>query len=236
MCNPASFAITKTGRVLWSKKTDSHSEIIAEHKLREDRRGSSGEPSDTLFVKVEINPPKMENRQFNFAAPLSKWQYVLDEDRAPEWYDAKKVERVARLALKEWAKSKIHLRGHRVIEDGQTVFICGGTAEVKGGKVVMMYGGTISEVSGGTISEVIGGTISEVSGGTISAVWGGTISAVRGGTISAVRGGTISAVWGGIAAKHSINANVVMPPDSAGIVVDYTTTPPSIYGNHKDGK
>ena len=188
MCNPASFAITKTGRVLWSKKTDSHSEIIAEHKLREDRRGSSGEPTDTLFVKVEINPPKLANGQFNFAAPLSKWQYVLDESRAPDWYDAKKVERIARTALKDWAKSKLHLKGHRVVQDGDTVFICGGTAEVKGGKVVMMCGGTIS------------------------------------------------AVRGGIAAKHSINANVVMTPDSAGIVVDYTTTPPSIYGNHKDGK
>jgi len=212
MCNPASFAITKTGRCLWSKKTDSHSEIIAENSLREDRRGSSGDPKDTLFVKVEITPPQHEHGYPDFAAPLSKWIYRLDEDRAPEWYDAKKVESIARVALKDWTKAKVHTTGPRVIVDGETVFMCGGSALVEGG------------------------TLALLSGGTVSAISGGTVSAIRGGTVSEISGGTVSAIWGGLCATYSTAAKVVIPADTKGIVVDYTTTPPSIYGAHQKGR
>ena len=174
MCRPASFIATK-GKIWWSKKTDSHEEIINEFKLHQD--GALG-PN---IVRLEIVPPN----EHDFDKPLNEWVYKVDQDLIPEWYDAVKYEKSARKALKDWAKAKLILPGDKIAEfkEGWAI-LCGGT-------ISAVWGGTISAVWGGTISAVWGGTISEVWGGTISEVCGGTISAVRGGTISAVRGGTI---------------------------------------------
>ena len=87
MCKPASFVVTKN-KVCWSTKSDSHEEIIAEHKLHAD--GVQG-PN---IVRVEIVPPGDD-----FRLPLDQWIFKTDQYILPQWYDATDVESRARVAL-----------------------------------------------------------------------------------------------------------------------------------------
>ena len=75
MCEPASFVLTRD-KVFWSRKTDSHTEIIAEFGLHED--GARG-PN---VLKVEITPPGGDMRK-----PLAEWIYHIDQDIKREWAD-----------------------------------------------------------------------------------------------------------------------------------------------------
>ena len=155
MCNAASFVLVKN-RVFWSKKTDSHAEIIKEFSLCESIRNESAHTCEVCVLKVEITPP----REHAYDAPLNEWVFRVDQDIMPKWFDAIADEKRARGALEEWAKARLIRNGeNRSVNDGDC----------------------IHAVCGGTISAVRGGTISEVCGGTILSVCGGTISAVRGG-------------------------------------------------------
>jgi hypothetical protein len=187
-------------KLLLSPWTESHSELIIIHKLRDDGR--------LRFARVEFSPPSMDSAHL-----IEGYKLKIDEERTPEWFNSEMKDAVAD-KLRTYVKGMIVTGDVQLLIGGQFIVapgakiecahsmvinaVCGGTiSEVRGGTISAVCGGTISEVCGGTISEVRGGTISEVRGGTISEVCGGTISVVRGGTISAVRGGTISAVCGG---------------------------------------
>ena len=170
MCAPASFVVTKD-KVFWSAKSESHAEIIEEHKLHAD--GASG-PN---IAKVEVNPPNGD-----FTLPLDEWLFKLDEDVQPKWYDPAAIKAMVRAELPKWVAAKIVLPGE--------------TRKVVDGHIVACYG-TIQSVEGGTIQSVKGGTIQYVYGGTIQYVYGGTIQSVEGGTIQSVKGGTIQYVYGG---------------------------------------
>ena len=67
MCEPASFVVTKK-EVFWSKKTESHHEIISEFKIKE-----QNVRKEYNLVCVEITPPDGD-----YTKPLSKWKYRLD--------------------------------------------------------------------------------------------------------------------------------------------------------------
>jgi hypothetical protein len=98
MCNMASFVLTRD-RVFWSRHTDSHTEIVSEFKLSEDRTGVH--PN---LLMVEITPPNEDYR-----LPLRQWTYRTDQDILPEWYDAEREEARARAALAEWATERLHV-------------------------------------------------------------------------------------------------------------------------------
>jgi hypothetical protein len=208
MCEPASFVVTKK-RVFWSKRSDSHEDIVDEFKLKErDAR------KNYTFVRVEIVPP---NRDYSL--PFSKWIYKLDQDLKPDWYDAKDVEKRCRMHLKDWRKAKVIMPTQKVKEVnfrhlvavyGTIGSVSGGTiGSVYGGTIGSVYGGTIGSVRGGTIEYVRGGTIRYVYGGTIESVYGGTIEYVRGGTIEYVRGGTIGYVYGGFPKTVKGNCTII---------------------------
>ncbi len=129
MCNPASFVVMKQGKslkVFWSDDTsESHEDIIEHFKLNE-----KNVRDEITLVRVEITPPGN-----NFAVPLKKWRYQLDQDLRPEWYDEKEVERAARKELKEWLAAKVVLPGQKreVIEKGKHVAIMFGEVGVMRG-------------------------------------------------------------------------------------------------------
>ncbi len=190
MCNEASFVLTEEN-AYWSETSDSHSEIIKEHNLRDTLAGK------VQILACEITPPVKDDLR-QWTTPLNQWTYRVDESYIlPDWYSAERDEARARAALRDWVAAKLVLEPVDVIVDGHKVAVCADVGEMYGGTIRAVYGGTISEVHGGTIREVHGGTIRAVYGGTISAVCGGTIRAVHGGTIRAVYGGTISAMRGG---------------------------------------
>jgi len=117
MCEPASFVVTK-GNVFWSRNTDSHEEIIREFDLKEMVNRA------VTLVRVEIMPP---NRKF--AAPPQEWQWHVDQDILPKWWDEKDAERRCRVELKAWIKAKVCTKGTAEVREG-TYYACG-SAQVK---------------------------------------------------------------------------------------------------------
>jgi len=187
MCEPASFVVTKK-QVFWSKNSDSHEDIIQEFDLKEmDVR------NNPTFIRVEIVPPERDYR-----LPFSKWNYKLDQDIKPEWYDEKEVESRCRACLKDWRKSNVVMPEETInsLKDYKAA-VYGTIKSVYAGTIGYVYAGTIEYVSGGTIGYVDGGTIESVHAGTIKSVYAGTIGYVDGGTIESVHGGTIESVYAG---------------------------------------
>ena len=89
MCNFASFVLTKD-KVFWSDNSNSHTDIIKEFELHED--GTNG-PN---ILKVEIVPtPKIKSLR-----DYDNWEFKIDQDIMPEWYNKDLDESRTRKALK----------------------------------------------------------------------------------------------------------------------------------------
>jgi hypothetical protein len=204
MCNFKSGIVLRDGKekggfkLLMSPWTESHSELITIHKLRDDGR--------LRFARVEFSPPSMDTAHI-----LAGYKLKIDEGRTPDWFDdtmkSAVTERMAAYIKSIIVDGPVELLigGQFIIAPGASIqvakemkisAICGGTvSEIRGGTVSAIWGGTVSAIWGGTVSEIWGGTVSEIRGGTVSAIWGGTVSEIRGGTVSAIWGGTVSAIW-----------------------------------------
>ena len=88
MCKFASFVLTK-GEEFWSDKSDSHEEIIRENNLHADGvRGPN-------ILRVEISP----TNKIKIWPSLKAWDYRVDQDQMPEWFDAAECEKRTREAL-----------------------------------------------------------------------------------------------------------------------------------------
>ncbi|MFA5376471.1 MAG: hypothetical protein WC455_12065, partial [Dehalococcoidia bacterium] len=174
MCQPASGVLTKD-HAFWSKKTESHSEIIQEFNLHADGVGGPN------VLQFEITPPNGD-----FTKPLEEWRYRVDQDVTPEWYDPAKDETRARSILQDWIAAKVVLPGQiRVVNRGEMVIACYGTVQY------VNQGGTVQDVNqGGTVQDVNqGGMVQYVNqGGTVQYVnQGGTVQYVNG-TVQYVNG------------------------------------------------
>jgi hypothetical protein len=95
MCKYASFVLTKD-KVFWSKKSESHEEIIRKFQLCE----TDSTKSRINILRVELSPTKVWG-------DLSKWQYKVDQDVLPEWHDPEESERRTRKALAEKIDKKL---------------------------------------------------------------------------------------------------------------------------------
>jgi len=186
MCYPASFVVTKSS-IYWSRYTESHSEIIKEYNIREtDIRGRP------TLVNIELLP-----QDGNLSLPLSKWEYHVDQDILPPWYDAERIEKRVRKELPKWKKAKVVGPGKVLFShtSGQ-VFVWGGAVEgvhnsgvvelVAGGGVVrwVFQGGRVHTVVDGFVECVDGGTVHNVADkGRVKKIYNGTIESVCNGGI-----------------------------------------------------
>ena len=89
MCNFASFVLTKD-KVFWSDNSDSHTDIIKEFGLHE--YGANG-PN---ILKVEIFP----TTKIKYLRDYDNWEFKIDQDIMPEWYNKDLDESRTRKALK----------------------------------------------------------------------------------------------------------------------------------------
>ena len=139
MCKSASFIVTKT-KVLYHPLTDSHEDIIKKYKLND--RGMSPD-----FVRVEVVPPKND-----YSLPLDKWEYSVDQDTLPDWYDPRESEIATREELKNWAKERIfrNKRKEIVQEGGTFIYINCKNVVVKGGDAEF-YGNSQGTIAGGYV-------------------------------------------------------------------------------------
>jgi hypothetical protein len=168
-------------KLLMSPWTESHSELITIHKLRDDGK--------LRFARVEFSPPSMDT-----AHVLDGYKLRIDEERTPEWFGDEMKERVA-AKMRAYVKSIIVEGDVALLIGGQFIIAPGARVEAAHSMVInAICGGTVSAIRGGTVSAICGGTVSEIRGGTVSEIRGGTVSAICGGTVSAIRGGTVSRI------------------------------------------
>jgi hypothetical protein len=137
-------------KLLLSPWTESHSELIIIHKLRDDGR--------IRFARVEYSPESMDK-----AHMLDTYKLRIDEERRPEWFSEEMKENVA-AKLCAYVKS--------IIVDGDVALLIGGQFIIApGARVESAHSMVINAICGGTVSEIRGGTVSEIWGGTVSAIW-----------------------------------------------------------------
>ena len=122
MCKFASIVLTRDSEH-WIAGVDSHEQIIDQRGLHAD--GARG-PN---ILRIEITPP--EDRP---TAPISEWDYRVDQDIRPRWHDAERDEVRARAALARRAETERWL----VTEAGHVVS-AGYGSTVTGG-----YGSTVT--------------------------------------------------------------------------------------------
>lgn len=99
MCEPASFVITQPS-ILWSEKSDSHSDILKENGIVD----SSKSPD---FVKVELCAPDGD-----MSYPLKDWKFFVDQSYRPEWFNATAEELRVREELEKWYSCKVDVGKH----------------------------------------------------------------------------------------------------------------------------
>jgi hypothetical protein len=172
-------------QLLLSPWTESHSDLITMHNLRDDAK--------LRFARVEFSPPTMETAHL-----VDGYVLKIDEARTPEWFEEEMKIAVAD-KLRDYVKRMIVTGDVALLIGGQ--FIIAPNAKVERAKAMVinavLSGGTVQHVeSGGTVQRVLsGGTVQRVlSGGTVQRVLsGGTVQSVwSGGTVQHVEsGGTV---------------------------------------------
>jgi hypothetical protein len=95
MCKPASYIVFKD-KLFTGTMSESHEDIIKEHKLNMDGVGGPN------GVRCEISP---ENN--DYTKLLQDWIFRVDQDQVPEWFDKDEVETRVRADLGRWYLEKI---------------------------------------------------------------------------------------------------------------------------------
>ena len=93
---------------------DSHSEMLEELKITDDYFHAS-----KVFVRAELSP---ENG--DVFSDIDGWEFSVDQDITPEWFDEKDCAERMRNTVKEWAKTHIFIGQNDLkISHGENIFI-----------------------------------------------------------------------------------------------------------------
>ena len=93
---------------------DSHSKMLDELGITDDYFNAS-----KVFVRAELSPA-----DGNIFSDIDGWEFHVDQDITPEWFDEKDCAERMRKAVKEWEKTHIFV-GHNDLEisHGENIFI-----------------------------------------------------------------------------------------------------------------
>ena len=103
---------------------DSHSKMLEELKITDDYINAS-----KVFVRAELAPADGD-----VFSDIDSWEFSVDQDITPEWFDEKDCAERMRKAVKEWAKTHIFVGQNElkishgeniIIKDCKNVDICG---------------------------------------------------------------------------------------------------------------
>ena len=121
---------------------DSHSKMLEELKITDDYINAS-----KVFVRAELSP---ENG--DVFSDIDGWEFSVDQNITPEWFDEKYCAERMRNTVKEWAKTHIFIGLNDLkISHGENIFI-------KDCKNVDIYGNaTVENICGNTTVEYICG-------------------------------------------------------------------------------
>ena len=140
MCKLKSAIILKD-RVFISDH-DSHSKMLEELGITDDYINAS-----KVFVRAELAP-----KNGDVFSDIDSWEFSVDQDITPEWFDEKDCAERMRNTVKEWAKTHIFIGLNDLkISHGENIFI-------KDCKNVDIYGNaTVENICGNTTVEYICG-------------------------------------------------------------------------------
>ena len=93
---------------------DSHSKMLEELGITDDYINAS-----KVFVRAELSP---ENE--DVFSDIDSWEFSVDQDITPEWFDEKDCAERMRNTVKEWAKTHIFIGQNDLkISHGENIFI-----------------------------------------------------------------------------------------------------------------
>ena len=145
MCQSASFIITER-ECLWSRFSDEHRVIRAEHGI------------DEMQKIVTAVPCEVVPRDNDYRLPFDQWIFGVDlpRDQWPEWFSAADAEKQCRDNLSKWAETHVYRTGSHTFGGGSLslIFLGDAHAEIKN-----QQGGEcrFNESSTGTVSGQQGG-------------------------------------------------------------------------------
>jgi hypothetical protein len=206
-------------RVYWSKRSDSHEEIIREFKLealdRDAIRGSN-------LVRIEIVPPNGND----FETPLDKWVFHTDQNVTPDWYVAESAEKECRAVLQEWAKAKVFITGRHEIEAGCSVYLCGNstatlwdnstatlrdnsTATLRDNSTATLWGNSTATLCDNSTATLCDNSTATLRDNSTATLWGNSTATLRDNSTATLWGNsTAKEIFGGVAkflCKFSVN-------------------------------
>ena len=101
MCRFKSGIILKNKVVVAPGENDSHSDLLESLGIKDDYFGATN-----VFVRAELVPIDDE-WWINPAEEPDKWQFVVDQDMRPDWFDESEHEKIFREAVCDWWKEHV---------------------------------------------------------------------------------------------------------------------------------
>ena len=101
MCRFKSGIILKNKVVVAPGENDSHSDLLESLGINDDFFGATN-----VFVRAELVPDNDE-WWINPAEEPDKWEFIVDQDMRPEWFDKSAHEKIFREAVCDWWKEHV---------------------------------------------------------------------------------------------------------------------------------
>ena len=101
MCRFKSGIILKNKVVVAPGENDSHSDLLESLGIKDDYFGATN-----VFVRAELVPVNDE-WWINPAEEPDKWEFIVDQDMRPEWFDKSAHEKIFREAVCDWWKEHV---------------------------------------------------------------------------------------------------------------------------------
>lgn len=119
MCRFKSGIQLKHRNVLAPIENESHSDLLRNMKIEDNKYNATSK-----FVRAELIPPNE-----NIAANIEEWEYKVDQDIVPEWFeiDKEKYEKSFREDVKCWLKENLNIeyvggKSWTYVKDGEYTY------------------------------------------------------------------------------------------------------------------
>lgn len=141
MCRFKSGIILKNRIVIAEGRNDSHSALLESLGIEDNYIGAT-----RTFVRAELIP-KDDEWWVSPEAHPEKWEFVVDQDIVPEWFDRKQHEKEFRESVCAWWEK-------HVLVDQKIKKIDSGYYRLKRCEVKMLFGGAKVLLDGSTVQEM----------------------------------------------------------------------------------
>ena len=170
---------------------DSHSDMLEYLGIEDNYLGASKK-----FVRAELSP--VDGDVFT---DIDGWEFVVDQDITPEWFSEDEYKPRMVEAVKEWAKTHIHIGVDGLkISSGENHY-------VKNCKNVVIDNSTVTAWGNSTVTAWENSTVTARENSTVTAWENSTVTARENSTVTAWGNSTVTA-WGNSTVTARENSTV----------------------------